>query len=42
VVAHESEKPKVVFEEINVGKLYSSLKTFWIINNKIIRGYNNS
>ena len=28
VVAHESEKPKVVFEEINVGKLYSSLKTF--------------
>ena len=28
VIAHESEKPKVVFEEINVGKLYSSLKTF--------------
>jgi len=28
VVAHESEKPKVVFEEINVGKLYSGLKTF--------------
>ena len=28
VVAHESEKPKIVFEEINVGKLYSSLKTF--------------
>ena len=28
VVEHESEKPKVVFEEINVGKLYSSLKTF--------------
>lgn len=28
VVAHESEKPKVVFEEINVGKLYSVLKTF--------------
>lgn len=27
VVAHESEKPKVVFEEINVGKLYYSLKT---------------
>jgi len=28
VAAHESEKPKVVFEEINVGKLYSGLKTF--------------
>ena len=28
VVEHESEKPKVVFEEINVGKLYSSLKKF--------------